>query len=86
MITALLVGIIVFLLAFIGWREYCFFCRERQHDAERQDLYNRIMARDLNNYNAEKEPRPLPQSRNFVLAGIRRSNNELGRNYQESGD
>ncbi|MCL6557455.1 MAG: hypothetical protein K6U74_01395 [Firmicutes bacterium] len=83
MTTYILCGAIVFLLVFIGWREYCLFRQVLRHEAERRDLYNRIMARDLDDYRTEAGGRPLPASRNFVKAGLKRSLNAMGRNYQE---
>lgn len=66
-----LYGIIAFILMIWAWREW-------QHDLERKDLYNRLMARDLSEYTAATSGgRPPPRSRNFVLAGLRHSVNQI---------
>lgn len=49
--------------------------REVMHHYERRDLYNRIMARNLNEYQNKREP--LPARKNFVLEGIKRGQREL---------
>ena len=43
------------------------------HGRERRDLYSRIMARDLSEFTAATGTRPPPKSRNFVLAGLKKS-------------
>ena len=55
-------GAFIALFLLFCWREY-------QHDKERKDLYNRIMAQDYNEYAKQgKEP---PKGRNFVTKGLR---------------
>lgn len=56
-------GVILGLLVFI-------FFREVQHSKERRELYNRIMARDLTDYNTSQ--RDPPKGRNFVKAGLKK--------------
>lgn len=48
-----------------AWREY-------RHDAERRELYNRLMARDLTEYTASSSSRPPPRARSVIAAGVRR--------------
>ncbi len=50
------------------------------HARERRDLYSRIMARDLKDYNSTKKREP-PKSRNFIRKGI-----EEGYDLMEGGD
>lgn len=74
MIIALIV-ISVLLFGFICWREY-------QHDKERKDLYNRIMAVNLEEYAVQSNEKPPPRGRNFVSKGLEKSSNELGINFE----
>lgn len=46
------------------------------HARERKDLYSRIMARDLMEYEATQSKEP-PKARNFVRAGLRRGVKKL---------
>jgi len=66
-----LTSIIAALFILLVWRE-------NYHDRERKDLYNRFMARDLNEYIGTQTRKP-PKSGNFVKAGLKRSLNEMGK-------
>ena len=67
-------------LAFAAWREI-------QHDLERRDLLNRLMARDYAEYKELSAPRkPPPPGRNFI-PGLRRVMDlRTGKHIEESGD
>lgn len=53
--------------------------QEFLHSRERKDLYSRMMARDLTEYQKATGPaRPPPKSKNFVTAGLRHFNQEAG--------
>lgn len=43
-----------------------------QHSAERKDLLTRIMAKDLDEYEAATHSRPPPKGGNFIKAGMKR--------------
>lgn len=70
-------GLIFVLLAMLVVSEYF-------HRLERQELYSRLMARDLTEYQAGQGGGYRPVPRNFVRKGMERSNNEMGR--IEAGD
>lgn len=74
-LEVVLLGIIAVCIAFGAWRERC-------HDRERKDLYNRIMAVDLRDYSSINQG-PPPKGGNIIKAGLKRSLNEMGR-YGES--
>ncbi len=40
------------------------------HARERRDLYNRLMAQDLSDYQVHEGKKPPPRSRNFVAKHI----------------
>ncbi len=56
-----------------------FIIREIMHFKERQDLYNRIMARDLTEYssNTKNQGQIKSKCRNYLLKGLERFSNEL---------
>jgi len=67
--------IVVIFMLFAAWREY-------SHVAERKDLYNRIMAKDLTDYTSgQRDP---PKSRNFVRAGRKKSIENLLRGEEDA--
>lgn len=55
-------------LAFIIWQEIA-------HKRERFDLYNRLMARDLNDYNSSGQVTP---GRNFIRKALESYSNSWG--------
>jgi len=57
-------------LALWAWREY-------QHDQERRDLYNRLMARDYTEYANAGRP-PPGKVRNFIRRGLQMQAEEEG--------
>ncbi len=78
-----LASVIAGLFAFVAWREW-------RHDQERRDLYSRLMAKDLTEYQsvADNQNRPPPQkARNFLRAGMEKhlkATNQASR--QEAGE
>ncbi len=52
--------------------------REHQFDMERKDLYNRIQAGTLLDYNTNRDGTPAPVGRNFVKKGIKKGYQALG--------
>jgi len=56
-----------------------FIVREIMHFKERQDLYNRIMARDLTEYssNTKNQGQIKSSRRNYLLKGLERFSREL---------
>jgi hypothetical protein len=73
MINAVIIAVLGALLAI---QEFC-------HYRERKDLYNRLMAKDLADYNliANSKNKPPPRSRNVIRAGLERYYNSM-----KSGD
>jgi hypothetical protein len=56
-----------------------FIVRELMHWKERQDLYNRIMARDLTEYsnNTKNQRQIKSKRRNYLLKGLEKFSSEL---------
>jgi hypothetical protein len=63
--------VIFFLVCLVIYQQAELARKDKDHAAERQDLYNRIMANNLTDY-ASSQPGNPPAGRNFVLAGIRK--------------
>ncbi len=80
---AVLIALFFLFVGFLGWRERC-------HDRERRDLYNRIMAANLTEYKL-MERKEQPKARNFVRKGLEQgicalSNEHAGQGGAEGGE
>ncbi len=69
MINLLLSVIVAQMVALIGVVTFLTL----RHEAERHDLYSRLMSRDLTDYAVNIDRTPLPKGRNTVKAGLVKS-------------
>ncbi len=74
MIEITLIGVIVFLLGFIAWRDWC---NGRQVD----DLTNKLMARDYREYSVFNQPKPKQEPKREMVNDDYPRDSVLGKNY-----
>lgn len=65
-----LIGTILLLIAVIAYLQITFIKTERMHKEEREGLYNRIMAKDLNEYSMAQSPLPKRTSGGSMIRDV----------------
>lgn len=69
--------VIVFLTAFLVWREVV-------NQRAQKELLNRLMSRDLEDYsNVSGEKRPSPKVRNPITARAQKAQEEFAKSYSQ---